>query len=499
MRAMILVLRVCAGYALGRRTGGANSLALAALVVLAINPADLFRVGVQLSFLGVLGLGWCGEWLAAREDRDTLARLVEQSRSWPERVARGAARWVWGVTVLGAMIWLLTIPLVMARFHLLSPAALVLNTVIWLPVLLVLWTGFGVLALGALWAPLGAMLGWACDQLLWMLDEIIAAAHVCPGSHFWTAGPGDWWLLGFYGALGVALAFPRLRPSPGRCAALAAIWLAVGMTAAAWPHAQSAGVLVSRHGSRMRRRDPFPGREHAFVRCRQVFLAGVGHTVDLECPVVDGGTASRHGRSFPSRCGSFLRFAGYVGAVRRGSGLRAPGHVSPPRAALQSLEESIRRWGVPLCEVNAGDRLAMDEECRVEVIHPRPGELRGDNANSLVLAVEYRDARILLPGDLEQAGIDAVMARDRWPCDVLLAPHHGSRNSYRPAIAAWCSPQWVVISGGRRYDLRPTVAGYEGSGAHVLHSAQTVAVHVVIGPDGLEILTHRGGKLPVRE
>jgi competence protein ComEC len=75
----------------------------------------------------------------------------------------------------------------------------------------------------------------------------------------------------------------------------------------------------------------------------------------------------------------------------------------------------------------------------------------------------------LLPGDLESPGIDDVMAELPRDCDVLLAPHHGSRNSDPPGFAAWSTPEWVVISGGGG-DIRPVVRTYEAAGAQVLRT-----------------------------
>ena len=72
-----------------------------------------------------------------------------------------------------------------------------------------------------------------------------------------------------------------------------------------------------------------------------------------------------------------------------------------------------------------------------------------DNANSILLAVEFAGRRILLPGDLESPGIERVMADPPLDCDVLLAPHHGSEQSDPPGFAAWCTPEWVVMSGRR--------------------------------------------------
>ena len=67
MRATLLVWIVCGGMLWGRNRIGLNSLALAGLVVLAVNPAGLFHTGVQLSFLSVAvlicaGESFFGEW-----------------------------------------------------------------------------------------------------------------------------------------------------------------------------------------------------------------------------------------------------------------------------------------------------------------------------------------------------------------------------------------------------------------------------------------------------
>jgi competence protein ComEC len=101
--------------------------------------------------------------------------------------------------------------------------------------------------------------------------------------------------------------------------------------------------------------------------------------------------------------------------------------------AVQFLRSAIEEHGVPVHEVRAGDRLRGGKGCAVEVLHPpRYGVLGSDNANSIVLAVDYQDREVLLPGDLESPGLDDVLAEEPRHCDVLMAPHHGSRQSHVP-------------------------------------------------------------------
>ena len=119
----------------------------------------------------------------------------------------------------------------------------------------------------------------------------------------------------------------------------------------------------------------------------------------------------------------------------------------------------------------------------IDVIHPpRDGVVGSDNANSITLAVEYAGRRLLLPGDLETPGLEDVIAELPVDCDVLMAPHHGSRRSDPPGFAAWSTPEWVVISGGA--DSDPEVEHtYAAAGATVLNTGKLGAIEFTVGRD----------------
>ena len=70
IRAAVLVVLLCMAAATGRRPLGFNSLAAAALVVLAMNPADLFRTGTQLSFLAMATFSYSYPWLLRSTRQD---------------------------------------------------------------------------------------------------------------------------------------------------------------------------------------------------------------------------------------------------------------------------------------------------------------------------------------------------------------------------------------------------------------------------------------------
>ena len=496
VRALILVLVMCASNWLYRPSLPLNALAGAALVVLWLNPAHLFNIGVQLSFLAVAGLmGFVPQWFGTAQKRDRLERLIQESQGWLAWGLGTLGRGAWRLTLASAVIWLLTLPLVMARFHLLQPVSLVLNTLLWLPVPIALVSGFGVMGFSWPLPPLAWVCSVICGAAIWILTGLVETVRAMPASHFWVPGPTDWWLVGFYGGLGVMAAFPALRPPRRWCLALLAGWTAIGF-GVHFLHAHrdslEATFLSMGHGCTVVLRLPngatvlydagqFASPEGGV----QTIADGLwSHGITHVDAIVISHPDADHYNALP---GLLRRFS--VGTI----------YVSPlmfaeqDSQALRALEHAIRRSGVPLREVFAGDRLQGGKGCQIEVLHPpRRGVLGSDNANSIVLAITYQDRQILLPGDLDSPGLEDVLAEEPRDCDVLLAPHHGSKSSDPPGLAAWCKPEWVVISGGHRWDAQETTAQYRAAGCQILHTAKVGAISVKIGLAGLRTTTFCG-------
>lgn len=489
VRATVLVLVTCAAAARGRSPLSFNSLAGAALVVLAMNPGHLFHAGAQLSFLSVAGLMWFApRWVGAASRKDPLERLIAENRGWAARAGWAFARGACHLLLISAMLSLLTMPLVMARFHLCTPVAVLVNSVVWMPMAWGLISGAVLLVIGTLAPPLAHVCGYCCNLNFSFMEWLVVMARQIPGGNFWVPGPADWWLWGFYGGLGLLAAFPLLRPPRRWCSALLAGWIAVGF-AAAWPRHHDrldCTFLSMGHGCAVLLELPSGqtmlydagqfGAPSAGTRAisESLWSRGITHldAVVLSHPDID------HYNALP---GLLERFS--VGAV----------YVSPimfdrESHAVTALRSAIDAWGVPIRELRAGDRLRGGDGCLLEVLHPpRRGALGSDNANSLVLSVAYQGRRILLPGDLEAPGLNDVLAEEPRPCDVLMAPHHGSRQSNPPGLATWCRPRWVVFSGDGRWNLPEVEAPYRKLGGQTLHTFESGAIEVRIDAAGVRV------------
>ena len=465
-----------------------NSLAAAALVVLAVNPSDLFRVGAQLSFLCVAGFVWAGpRWLRSVAGHDPVERLIWANLGLFPRTIRRIGGYYRGMFLISLTMWLLTLPLVMARFHLITPISVLLNPLAWAPMSLALVSGLATMLLGGLAPPLALVAGMLCNACLWLVESLVALAHWTPRGHFWTPGPADWWLVGFYGALAAAAAFPRLRLPRRWALAALAVWITVGFAAAGLRghRGQMTCTFLSvGHGCAVVMEFPSGqamlydagqfGSPHAAARTIAGYLWSQGRS-RLDAVVLSHADVD-HYNGLP---GVLERFS--VGAI-----YVTPQMFQNENKAVLALASAIRRSGAPLREVWSGDKLSAGGDCTMEVLHPpRLGVAGRDNANSLTLLVRCRGRRILLTGDLEPPGLDDVMAEEPLHCDVLLAPHHGSRRSEPESLAAWSTPGWTIISNDRRFDLRSVAAAYRAVGSQVLHTGELGAVAVTIDAAGI--------------
>lgn len=496
VRATILVLVLCLARLIGRKAIGFNALACAGIVVLMLNPASLFLAGPQLSFLAVAAMILFQPVLAPQPTTDPLDRLIANTRPWPTRWTKAAALEIWRVWLTGAVIFAISLPIVWKQWNLISPSALLLNLLMWVPISIALYAGFGVLLLGSLVPPLGDLSGWICDGCLALTEWSIAWGRDLPASHFWIPAPPWWWICAFYAALGFAAVFPLLRPRWYWSLALVLAW-SLGATTLSRPSLA--------HDVR---NEPRPLVAN--------FVA-VGHGIGIVLELPDGKTILYDA----GKLGSPLGAARPVSSVLWSRGIThldaillshadadhfngipelldrfsvGTIYVSPVmfdgrQPAVAELRAAVDRSGYPLAEIHAGQRLKTSPGLKIEVLHPpRRGVIGSDNANSIILHVEYAGRRLLLTGDLESPGLDDVLAEQPLDCDCILAPHHGSPRSDPAGFAQWSTPEVVVISGGRNVEDIPAIErvknSYRLGGAEVFHTAEDGCVRFEIQPTG---------------
>jgi len=595
VRATVLVELGCLAAWVSRRPLGWNTLAAAGLVILAWNPAELFRLGTQLSFLCVAVLlilfqkgrfgrptspklametaasapSWIHQfqkflpwnrpvvegqdsvwrrlgrwkdyfwtWVGPLDSADPLDRLILRTMSRPERLIRSFVRWAGFLFLSGAAIWAVVLPLIMAKMHLIPLSGLVLNVLAWPMMFVALGSGLVFVILGWIWAPVGCLLARICYGGLYLLEKLIRGAMDWPGSYFWTPGLATWQLVGFYGGLAAWLVYFRRRLRPRWAWLALSLWILLGWAAGplfrwvqpAEPGKWECAFLSVGHGLAVVLHLPdgqtwlydagsIAAPDHTaqqiacylwsrgVTRLDAVFLSHLDQDhynalpelmerIPVDRVVMPSGMAVEIARLWkehenrptqnhdrPKTQEEPPTAERHFQTVRS---IETDVSYDPPPAVR--LYQAIRRSKTTLDTVHAPCQWQADPQIHVWIFHPPPeGVPANDNANSLVLGIEIAGRRVLLTGDLEPLGMYRLLKQAAWDCDLLLVPHHGSRKSEPTALARWCRPEWVVISGGRMLSTHAAEKQYHDAGAQVRHTGRDGAVLAELTPQQLHV------------
>ena len=456
VRAAVIACSLCGGVLLRATPLPANTFSLAWLIVLAINPTDLFTPGFQLSFLCVAVLIWgIPRWFPPRE-RTAMEQLIDESRSTPERAARWTLRALGRMYLITLVLGIATAPLVAYWQNIISPAGVAIGPPAILLTTVALIAGFLLLLLWPL-GPIAFPLAWIAGRAIWLCDAVVSLAGRMPGGYWYVGAIPVWWIVGFYAmggcwlfadASGLSQSWPALRNRRLLTASLG-LWTVFGLgVSLARPESDEVRmtVLAVDHGSCVVIETP-DGR---------VLLYDAGATPGPDvtkrqiAPFLWSRGIRRIDEVFISHA-DLDHFNGLPPLLDRftiGRITLNPTFAEKPSAGVRETLAVIERRGVAVRTVRAGDQLSAGD-VQIDVLHPTAeGPIGVENVRSLVLFVRHRGHSILLTGDVEGPGIDQLIARTAPKTDVLLTPHHGAA-APAEAIADWAKPRLVVSSQGR--------------------------------------------------
>jgi competence protein ComEC len=492
LRAAVLIVTFCVGRLLGKPGFSFNLLSLAGLVMLVLNPRDLFNLGAQLSFLAVATLIFASAWINWQPSSDPLDRLIASKRIWPVRCCYWTAVKIRVAFLVSAWIWTVGLPLVAFHFNLMAPIALLVNPLLLLPLSLGLYCGLGVMVFGLIVSPLANILGKCCEWNLNLVERMIHFAERIPHGHMATAGPPLWAVVGFYLGLFVFAIFPVTRLRFKWLAMLAVVWYVacwrVPDVVHRWQERNRTDELVCtfidvNHGSAVLLQ--MPGGQRILYDAgsfgSSVFgyrsISGVLWSERIESidTVIISHADLDHYNAIPELARRFR--IGEVLMTRRTLVSGSP--------SVQMLLSQLRQRQIPMRTVHSDDGAATSQQ---NLIHsnirilspPRAGTGGNDNSDSLVLLVECSGYRILLTGDLEGPGMEQLMAQAPIQCDLVMAPHHGSFNSDPTGFMNWCTPRAIIISGEGSRIRERSVAVFAGDRRTVYRTDQDGAIRCVV-------------------
>ncbi|MEN5099925.1 DNA internalization-related competence protein ComEC/Rec2 [Stenotrophomonas sp. TWI809] len=451
VRTVLMIAVVAAARCSRRRASVAQSLSLAALAMLLFDPLAVLAPGFWLSFAGVLWLIWC---LPGREQG-----------------------WLRGFLSAQGVATVALLPLTVALFGQASRAGPLVNLVA------IPWWTMVVVPLALLGTALEALIDGAgrwpwqlaawCFEASWWLFGHAARSEL---SLWWLPQANRWALISaVFGVFWLLLP----RGSGGRVPALL-LCLPLLWPARHGPGEGEVELLVMDVGQglavavRTRRHtllyDTGPGADDGFDAGERIVV-----------PTLRALGQGRLDRIMISH--DHRDHTGGLRGVRR----------SFPGATLQAPPGALRGRAVAC---HAGQSWQWDG-VTFRVLHPPRDVPQPTNDSSCVLRLETPQGVILLAGDIEKRS-EALLVQQAGAllaAEAVVVPHHGSASSSTPAWVAAVAPGLAIVSSGHRnrfgHPRAEVVARWQAVGAEVLNTADSGAVRVWLGREGLQVREQR--------
>ena len=425
-RSCIMCGLMLAALLLNKEYDGPAALAFAAVVMLIGNPLVITSVGFQLSVASVAGI-----YLFAPGIRKWLVSLFPDSKG--KGVRPTLIRWFTASVSITLSAMIFTMPLSAWYFGTVSLVGVVTN-------LLTLWVisfiFYGLVAVslvGAFWTGgamiLGKIVAWPIRYVLLMAKSLAGfpLAAVYTKSPYITI-----WLVAVYVLLLVFLLSRNRRPGVllccgtlGLCLALLASW--------AEPMLDNTRITVLDVGQ---------GQCILLQSEGRTYMVDCGGDSDTETADIAAETLLSQGIS---RLDGLILTHGdrdHTGAAENLlSRVKADILILPPEEGMPTSDNA---------EVVYAEQDLLLTYGKTNLHIFTTDSNRSENENSLCVLFDTENCDILITGDRSAYGERMLLHAGKIPeVDVLIAGHHGSKNSTCEDMLAAAQPQTVCISAGR--------------------------------------------------
>ncbi|MFH1238555.1 MAG: DNA internalization-related competence protein ComEC/Rec2, partial [bacterium] len=428
MRAAVMATFALVAVILDRDKNFYHSLAIACLVVLLINPLDLFNVGFQLSFAATLGILYLTPKL--------------------QQILTFKPRWLVNIIAVSTAAQIGVFPLCVYYFNKVSLIGVLTNIVVIPAVGIIMTIGFITFAVSFLGSIPVALLSWVNGLLIDGLVEVIKFSAALPYAYIRLGMPSFLFIGIFYfftGWLGQLKTIGQAK--------------VFGLVLAAM-------ILISFSVPRLVKND----------KLTVTFLdVGQGEVIFLEFPdktnmLVDGGGSLNSNFNIGERV--ILPFLWYKGVGKIDRMVLTHPHYNHLDGLVEVLKSMpvqqvfingenynsseyrqflklIAEKHIPLEITKAPVNKDLGEGVSWQILSPaqleeNDGSAKAIDNNSLVSRLTYRSFSLLLPGDIGE-GVQDDLSRQNIKSTVLEMPGHG-RVEKSQRFLLKVEPACVIIS-----------------------------------------------------
>ena len=162
-------------------------------------------------------------------------------------------------------------------------------------------------------------------------------------------------------------------------------------------------------------------------------------------------------------------------------------HQDLSKLTHQTLHRIVDAKGIPH-ELGYAGTVDLTSAARLELLHPFDAastDLHDEDVNndSLVLKLTYGDVRILFTGDIERkVELGLVESGKDLRAEIVKVPHHGSKTSSSAAFLDAVRPQYAIFSLGQRnryrFPSKIVLERYRERGCRILRTDRLGAIRL---------------------
>ncbi|MEG6520753.1 DNA internalization-related competence protein ComEC/Rec2 [Desulfotomaculum sp. 1211_IL3151] len=448
LRSTLMAILLLLAQHLGRQQDWPTTLAVAAGVILLINPLNLYDIGFQLSFAATWGLFYITPVLNNRWQQIPKAFLL--------------------LITVPLAAQLATLPLVLFYFNLVSPVSILANLLtVHLVGIIMLLGGLALLG-GVLYLPLGSFLNISTGLLIDLFIRLVKFCHALPGASFYLATPPLWSMILYYVLL-VSLChlikFPEdrerfipLLPN-GKYKFFAWIAAIVIILCLIHPAAKPLKLHFIDVGQGDSTLIITPGQRVVLVDAggwQDELLTGRGVGRNIILPYLhrlginqlDVLVLTHPHADHVAGARAVIQAMPVAMVLISPYGLQPGDQVDQ---GYQELLQEIRKKQIPIYATKGGEQLRLDSQVTMKCLAPVQkikGTRSDANNNSLVFLIQYLERTVLLTGDIEVEAERILTENDELAkLEILKVPHHGS-GYFDQGFFNQINPMAAVISVG---------------------------------------------------
>ncbi len=423
VRACLMIFIHIAGNHLNRRYDLISSTCVSMIIILAINPMQIYSAGFQMSFLAVITLGIMIPLIQKKIKGILLPMIAVQTGMVPYTM------YVFNYVSLTSVISNIPVYFIAAAM---IPAGILVIAFCWLPVIA---------------KPAAMITGLFVKLLLWCNDFTYMGGVFT----FDVASPSVIFLAVYY------IFIFYMCSEAGQIALIRRNYKKI---AAVFAAAVICGAVCSVYLS-----DGFEKTDMVFVD------VGQGDCLHIKAGgknlLIDGGGSFNYNVGKSALKPYLLK----NGVTKIDMAIATHLHTDHYQG-LKELSQTYRIKKLGVYEANsvnenhlkkefktdeilylaAGDVINMGRNVSVEVLSPdrgNPLDEKDENKNSLVLRVNVKGSGVLMTGDIDEKGEKTLIADTDIKADILKIAHHGSRYSSCEKFIAVAAPKIAVIQVGK--------------------------------------------------